>query len=214
MSARVRAIQGKLFEKPTSPIAQYRAASIPAGRRTPDDLYEPKYELELGKLIDQVLEVEAPIHVDLLTRRIGAYFGIGRLSARVVERIRDVAAARARVGDPGDSDAVWRTDQDATQLPAVRATDSAAETRREADEIPLAEVAGAAAIVLGRNVGMSVDDLARETARVLGFSRLGERVHKRMRAGIDLLATRGGCTIDGGILSLREAPRHPAPGAA
>jgi hypothetical protein len=194
---RPRATQGQLFEKPTTPVAPYRAASVPAGRRTPDDLHEPRYETELGRAIEQVLEVEAPIHVDLLSRRVGAYFGIGRLSARVIERIREVAATRARVGDACDPDAVWRTDQDATALPAVRAAGTAAETRREADEIPLAEVAAAAAIVLGRNVGMPVDDLARETARVLGYSRLGERVQRRMRAGIDLLAARGGCSLDG-----------------
>ena len=191
-------------EAPSRRVATYRAASVPAGRRTPDDLHEPRYEIELGRAIDQVLEVEAPIHVDLLSRRVGAYFGIGRISARVVERIREVAATRARVGDPDDPDAVWRTEQDSAVLPPVRAAGSAAETRREAAEIPLAEVASAAAIVLGRNVGMTMDDLARETARVLGYARLGERVQKRMRAGIDLLATRGGCTIDGARAALPD----------
>jgi hypothetical protein len=194
---RPRATQGQLFEKPTTPVAPYRAASVPAGRRTPDDLHEPRYETELGRAIEQVLEVEAPIHVDLLARRVGAYFGIGRLSAKVVERVREIAATRARVGDDADPDAVWRIDQDAATLPPVRAAAGAAETRRDADEIPLAEVAAAAAIVLARNVGMGVDDLARETARVLGFSRLGDKLQKRMRAGIDVLAARGGCTLDG-----------------
>jgi hypothetical protein len=185
--------QTRLFE-PRS-VAPYKAASIPAGRRTPDDLHEPRYEPELGKVIEQVLDVEAPMHIDLLARRVGAYFGIGRVTTRVSDRIREVTSARARLGDTTDTDAVWRSDQDPSSLPSVRAAD--AENRREPDEIPLAEVAAAAALVLDRNLGMPVDDLARETARLLGFARLGDKAKKRMRAGIDVLAARGGCTIDG-----------------
>ncbi len=92
---------------------------------------------------------------------------------------------------------VWRADQDVDALPAVRAADDAAENRRDAAEIPLAEVAAAAAVVLARNVGLPVDDLVREAARLLGFGRLGERVQQRMRAGIDVLIARGGCKVEG-----------------
>ncbi len=84
--------QGTLFP-PAGPgevpsLLQYRAASVPAGRRRPDDLTEPRFEPELGKLIDQILEAEAPVHIDRLARRVGAYFGIGRLSPKVTERVR------------------------------------------------------------------------------------------------------------------------------
>jgi hypothetical protein len=183
-------------------ILQYRAAAVPTGRRRPDDLLEPRFEAELTRLIDQILEAEAPVHLDRMARRIGMYFGIARLSPKVVERVRTIAAARARLGDASDPDVVWRADQDAAALPPVRAGDDAPENKRDADEIPLAEVAAAAALVLARNVGLPVTDLVKESAKLLGFSRLGDKVQARMRAGIDVLAARGGCKLDGARASL------------
>src|SRR5262249_35122866 len=56
------------------------AAATPAGRRAPDDLFAPRHTGELGKIIEQVLAAEAPMHVDLLARRVAAYFGIARLT--------------------------------------------------------------------------------------------------------------------------------------
>jgi hypothetical protein len=204
MASKPPPAQGRLFDGVITlpPMKTYKAASVPTGRRTPDDLHEPKFEGELGKLVDQILEVEAPMHIDLLSRRVGAYFGIGRLSPKLTERVREIAASRAVVGDPGDADAVWRRDQDPGVLPTVRAADQSVETRRDAHEIPLGEVAAAAAVVLARNVGLAVDDLSRETAKLLGFGRLGDKVSQRMRAGIELLATRGGCKLDGARASL------------
>ncbi len=183
-------------------ILQYRAAAVPTGRRRPDDLLEPRFEAELTRLIDQILDAEAPVHLDRMARRIGMYFGIARLSPKVVERVRAIAAARARLGDASDPDVVWRADQDAAALPPVRAGDDAPENKRDADEIPLAEVAAAAALVLARNVGLPVTDLVKESAKLLGFSRLGDKVQARMRAGIDVLAARGGCKLDGARASL------------
>jgi hypothetical protein len=184
------------------PVTVYSAASIPAGRRTPDELYEPKLTDEVGRIIDTVLTVEAPIHVDLLARRVGAYFGIARVTARVGERVRELVATRGHYGDADDTDVVWRRDQDVRALPTVRTADEAAETRRDVDEIPLAEVAAAAAVVLSRAIGAPLDDLARDTARLLGFARVTDRVARRMRTGIDLLVARGGCLVDGDRASL------------
>jgi hypothetical protein len=176
---------------------------VPAGRRTPDDLHEDRYQDEAGNVIDKVLSAEAPIHFDLLARRVGAYFGIARVTTKVGERIRELLGTRGRFGDAdGDGDIVWRTDQDPRLLPTVRTADDAAENRRDVDEIPLPEIAAAAAVVLSRAVGATLDDLGRDTARLLGFARLTDRVARRMRAGIDLLVARGGCVLDDDRASL------------
>jgi len=58
-------------------IGPYTAAAIPNGRRTPDDMFAPRHLAELGKVVEQVLAAEAPMHVDLLARRVGGYFGSG-----------------------------------------------------------------------------------------------------------------------------------------
>ncbi|HVV81706.1 MAG TPA: DUF3320 domain-containing protein, partial [Kofleriaceae bacterium] len=184
------------------PVQPYQAASVPAGRRTPDDLHDPARAEELGKVIEKILDVEAPISLVLLSRRVGAYFGVGRVTAQVESRVREVAGDRGQFGSGDDADVVWRKDQNPAVWPTVRVPGQAAETRREAIEVPVAEVASASLVVLARNLGMGAPDLARETARLLGFARYTDKVNARMRDGLLALISRGACHIEDGHVSL------------
>ncbi len=183
-------------------IGPYLAAAIPAGRRAPDDLFAPRHTGELGKIIEQVLAAEAPMHVDLLARRVAAYFGIGRLTQRVTDQVRVALAGRGRWG--GEDDVVWRLDQDPEAIPAVRVAGQGASARREIEEVPLAEIAAASRIVVERAVGIAANDLVRDAARLLGFARVTERVIERVASGVRLAARRALIRIDGGKATLPE----------
>jgi very-short-patch-repair endonuclease len=183
-------------------IGTYQAAAIPAGRRAPDDLFAPRHLGEVGKIIEQVLAAEAPIHLDVLSRRVGAYFGIGRLTQRVTDQVRVALAGRGRWGD--EDDVVWRLDQDPAGVPSVRVAGQGASARREIHEVPLAEVAAAARIVVERAVGIPAADLVRDAARLLGFSRVTDRVTERVASGVRLAAERELIRIDAGRATLPE----------
>jgi hypothetical protein len=183
-------------------IGPYLAAAIPAGRRAPDDLFAPRHLGEVGKIIEQVLAAEAPMHVDVLARRVGAYFGIGRLTQRVTDQVRVALAGRGRWGD--EPDVVWRLDQDPAGIPAVRVAGQGASARREIDEVPLSEVAAAARIVVERAVGIAAGDLVRDAARLLGFARVTDRVTERVASGVRLAAQRELIRIDGGKATLPD----------
>jgi hypothetical protein len=183
-------------------IGPYLAAAIPAGRRAPDDLFAPRHLGELGKIIEQVLAAEAPMHVDVLARRVGAYFGIGRLTQRVTDQVRVALAGRGRWGD--EPDVVWRLDQDPACVPSVRVAGQGASARREIDEVPLSEVAAAARIVVERAVGIAANDLVRDAARLLGFARVTDRVSERVASGVRLAAQRELIRIVGGKATLPD----------
>jgi hypothetical protein len=183
-------------------IARYVAASVPAGRRPADQMYEARYADEVAKIISVVLAKEAPVHLDLLARRVGAYFGIGRLTEKLTHRVKELIGDQGVLGKGVDKDVVWRADQDREALPGVRVAGDAAETKRDIEEVPVAELASAAAIVLHRTAGGAVDDLIRDTARLLGFARVTDRISKRVKVGLDTLAKRGGCTIEKGKVAL------------
>lgn len=169
-------------------IGPYTAAAIPCGRRLPDDMFAGKHSGELAKVVEQVLAAEAPIHLDLLSRRAAAYFGVGRLTARITEQVRTVLEGRGRFGD--EPDIVWRSDQDPLAVPAVRVAGSSAVACRDIVEVPLAEVAAAARIVVERAAGIDQADLVRDCARLLGFARVTERVSSRVALGVQLAAKR------------------------
>ncbi len=169
-------------------IGPYTAAAIPNGRRTPDDLFAPRHLAELGKVVEQVLAAEAPMHVDLLARRVGGYFGIGRVTQRVTDQVRTALSGRGRYGD--EQQVVWRLDQDPDAVPAVRVAGHGPSARREIGEVPLSELAAAARIVVERAHGIAANELVRDSARLLGFPRLTEQVTGRIAEGVQLAVAR------------------------
>ena len=175
-------------------IGPYTVAAIPAGRRAPDDLFAPRYLPELGKVVEQVLAAEAPMTVDLLARRVGGYFGIGRVTQRVTDQVRIVLAGRGKWGD--EENVVWRMDQDPAGVPPVRVAGPGPTARREIEEVPLSELAAAARIVVERAPNIAPPDLVRDAARLLGFARITERVTDRIVLGIQLALRRTLITLD------------------
>ena len=177
-------------------IAPYVAAAIPAGRRAPDDMFAARHGAELGKVVEQVLAAEAPMHVDLLTRRVGAYFGVGRMTPEVAAQVKTAITGRGRLGY--EQGVVWRVDQDPAALPGVRVASSAPGTRRDIAEIPLSELAAAARVVVERAGGISSADLVRDAARLLGYARMDSRVTERVNRGVQLAQARELIAIEGG----------------
>jgi hypothetical protein len=178
------------------PIGPYTAAAVPAGRRAPDDMFAPRYLVELGKCVEQVLAAEAPIHIDLLARRVAAYFGIGRVSQRVLEQVQNALLGRGKWGS--EKNVVWRLDQDTGTIPPVRVATQTGTSKRDIGEIPLCELAAAARIVVERVNGVSTNDLVRDCARLLGFARMTDKVAERVALGIRLAAARELIAIDAG----------------
>jgi hypothetical protein len=177
-------------------IGPYAAAAIPPGRRAPDDMFAPRYLTELGKCVEQTLAVEAPIHIELLARRVAAYFGIGKVTPRVVEQVQNAVLGRGKWGD--ERGIVWRIDQDPSSVPSVRVAGGNAQARRAIVEIPLAELASAARIVVERANGVAAGDLVRDCARLLGFARITSEVTERVQLGIRLATARELIAVDNG----------------
>lgn len=75
-------------------------------------------------------------------------------------------------------------------MPAVHVAGSGPSARREIDEVPMCQIAAAIRIVVERAVGIAPRDLVRDAARVLGFSRLTERVTDRVADGLRLAEQR------------------------
>ncbi|HEY1813199.1 MAG TPA: DUF3320 domain-containing protein [Kofleriaceae bacterium] len=184
-------------------IGPYVAAAIPPGRRIPDDMFGGRHVGELGAVIAQVLAVEAPIHLELLARRVGAYFGVGRVTPEIVAQVRTALDGRGRFGD--EADVVWRVDQDPAGVPAVRVAGASAVACRDIAQIPLFEIAAAARIVVERAVGLTAPELARDTSRLLGFARVTPRITERVDHGIRLAALRELIAIDDGRAHLVTA---------
>lgn len=189
-------------------IVPYAVANVPPGRRAPTDLHLAKHANELGKVVEQVLAAEAPMRVELLVRRVAAYFGIAKVSAKDLAQVRSGLGQRAQWGaEPGDeADVVWRLDQDPKQAPPVRAQAGTPQSRRDIADVPLVELATAARLVVERLAahapagdgpsGLDRAELGRELARLLGYGRATDQVLDRVDAGIVWASERGTLVLD------------------
>jgi hypothetical protein len=165
-------------------------------------MFAPRYLPELGKVVEQVLAAEAPMTVDLLARRVGGYFGIGRVTQRVTDQVRVALAGRGRWGD--EDNVVWRMDQDPAGVPPVRVAGTGPAARREIEEVPLSELAAAARIVVERAPNIGANDLVRDAARLLGFARITDRVTGRIVLGVQLALQRTLISLDNGRVHLPD----------
>ena len=60
--------------------------------------------------------------------------------------------------------------------------------------------AQAAVMVLEQQVGLRMDALVREVAKLFGFTRISGKVQPSVEAGIALLMSRGGCVEKDGVV--------------
>jgi len=176
---------------PGDAVEAYRIAPVPEGRFSPEDVHEDRHRDELKRVLLEIVQIEAPLSLTVLSRRVAPCFAIQRTSSRLEERLRTVLGRAVKIRN----DIIWRVDQDPETYAGVRL--APAEARREAPEVPLEEIANAVARVLRANIALSQDELVKLTAKSLGFPRAGGRVAEHLSAAVALLVKRGRAQRDG-----------------
>lgn len=87
----------------------------------------------------------------------------------------------------------WKQDQNPDAYVGFRVSGDG-ENRRDVRDIPVQEVANAIYTVLYEQVSMAQEDLLRETAKMLGYTRLGGNVLSQLALGIQYAEGQGGIT--------------------
>jgi len=181
---------GEGLDTPGSPVVPYRRAEVRMVSSDPDDLYDPANARHVHDLMVQVLEIEAPVHVDELACRVATAFSAQRVTGRVGRRVSEVL--EHVLGYEVLDDFVWAQGSDRGAYATVRVGGE-----RDLEMLPAEEIAAAAAWTLSQAFSMPSSDLVRDTARMFGIQRLGVKVEARMREGVELLVSRGTAAEDG-----------------
>jgi len=189
--ARVEPIQIAREGSPGPSIEAYRIAPVPEGRFTPDDVHDDRHRTELKRVLLGIVEIEAPVSVTVLARRIAPCFAIQRTTSRLEERLRAVLGRAVTIRN----EIIWRADQEPDAYSGVRLAPP--EARRDAQEVPLEEIANAAAGVLRASIALSHDELVKLTAKSLGFPRASGRVAEHLTAAVAHLVKRGRARREG-----------------
>jgi len=155
------------------PPPELRAPAYVASSFTVKASYEP-HEAPLPLLADlviQIIEVEGPIHRDLIARRVAAAFGKARTGGRI-RTASDTAVDRALRMGRAVLDGEFAMTPTQREEPPVR--DRSAEgAPGAAAHLPPAEIRAAAARVVAESGEMPREEMVVATARLLGFLRVG-----------------------------------------
>jgi very-short-patch-repair endonuclease len=163
---------------------------------------DPRENGRIAVAILRVVEGEAPIHVDELTRRVLAAWGGLKATQKAVARVQNVASQITGGRRPQlVGHFYWAATQDPATWPGFRVPGDEA-SRREAEYLPTREVANAAAWLLAEGGSFEREELIRELARLFGYKSTGRKVRLAMEEGIRDLIEGGRGRLLGDRVSL------------
>jgi len=177
----------------TAPM--YTAASVPISFLTADEFIDPWNERDIQKKIQTVINSEAPISQSMLTKRVVQSYGIARAGSRIQSHMNSILRKmNPKVTTRGDTVFFWKKDQNPDAYIGFRVSGDG-DNRRDVRDVPVQEVANAVYTVLFEQISMGQEDLLRETANKLGYTRLGNNVMSALELGLEYAQTLGGITL-------------------
>ena len=149
----------------------------------------------LGRL-EQIVADEAPISARLLTRRLLQSLVMARLSPRAQEHLDGlIASLGLKTTEWEEQTYYWADGQDPDEYGEFR-ENGLGINKRDAADVPPQEAANAAIQVLREQIALPGADLLRETAKLLGYTRMGSNVSAAAEAGLALATRQGRVTLD------------------
>lgn len=150
-----------------------------------DEFFNVQYLKKIKNQILYIVQTEGPISSSLLSKRILNAWGIGRLGVRLSEFLNAVYdELKLKKTQQNGIYFYWNQDQEPEQYKTFRIPKND-EEKRNADDLPIEEIAAAIEEILKNQVSLPAEDLIKETARLFGYARLGGNVEHAMKQGVD-----------------------------
>lgn len=138
--------------------------------------------------IVQVVEIESPVHVDDVIRRVTHGAGLQRAGVRIQNVIsRAIGLAVRRKYVRKKKSLLWRPEH---HKPDVRDRSDLPAQDKKLDRISPEEIAVALLDVVRRNFSLFEDNAISEAANDLGFQRVTTAMHKQLQRVLNALATK------------------------
>ncbi|ABM36526.1 DUF3320 domain-containing protein [Polaromonas naphthalenivorans] len=166
-------------------LAIYRPASLPAG--DPLMFHDASALPDLEEHLAHVIEAEGPLTETALFRKVAHAWGIGRIGAKVSERLRTLTPERFVRTIEEEAIFYWPAQSDTASWEQFRIADASEPSRRHVDEVCLEELAALAHHVLQQAGTSSRQDAARSVCLLLGMSRVPEEAEARANEAMNRL---------------------------
>ena len=176
----------------TAPI--YKAVMLPARYISAESFTDPRNEQDIQNRIRIVVDEEAPISLSLLTKRVVQSYGIARSGNRIQSHFNSILRRMGlQTTVQNGTFFYWRRDQIPEAYCGLR-IDGIDSNHRDVRDIAAQEIANAIYVVLYEQISMDKEDLLREAANKLGYTRLGSNVTSSLELGLSKAQMQGGIT--------------------
>ena len=167
-------------EKPPL-IEKYKLAELVISTDGYDLHAVPSYTM--ANWIRRVVEIESPVHLDEVARRIATAVGVSRIGNRIQTAIKTATrqAARSESIEPKGDFLYWAKQGQVT----VRDRDGLPSASRKLELIAPEEIEMAIKLVVSNTLGMERSGLAREVCKLFGFKTVSEGMRREVEAVVD-----------------------------
>jgi hypothetical protein len=145
-------------------------------------------------VVSRVVEIEGPVHIEELTRRVANLVGLKRVSSRITDVVKsqvDQMLSKAELEEEVEFLAI-------PDRPVVVRNRSQVSQIRKPELIALAEIRAGVLAIVEVHFGATRDDAIVETARLFGFSATSPQLRERIDGEISkMLASRELVELDG-----------------
>jgi very-short-patch-repair endonuclease len=184
-------------------LERYQPAKLRSVAGAQADFYDPSADGRIREFLIEVVRDEGPISVSLAARRVAASWGFGRVSSKVVQRIRRlIPKGEVFFQNRATGAFLWSRELESASYVRFRVPDPSGNEVRQVGDIALEEIGNAIVYILEVNRSAPCDELVHETASLFGFERAGRIVSERIKMAIQVLAERGIVEVDGERITL------------
>jgi hypothetical protein len=139
--------------------------------------FQENRELQ-SRLLEELVNSEGPIHFDNAVRRLALAWRLKRSGPRIVQAVREalnLLLLNRKVTVKGSF--LWPPELQ--NVPARIPVPGVSESKRKPEHIPPEEIKNAMTTIARYALGISVESLIVETAKIFGFTHSGEKSRKR-----------------------------------
>ncbi len=172
-------------------VVPYQSAELKSISLSADDFVQPACKKMVKDAVKSVIETEAPVSEARLSHRVIQSFGITRSTAKIQNHLSELIASLALPSTIQYEDRfIWKKDQNPDEYILIR-RNGEGDCKRDVKEIPQQEAANAVCLVLHEQISMSRDDLVRESAKLMNFTRLSSNVSAVFEAAVQSAESKG-----------------------
>lgn len=164
----------------------YRTTSVEVRAR--HELHTREARPAVRKALTEVIELEGPIHEDLLVQRVREAWGVQRAGNRIRDNVLEVARALVRTGQVSCEGSFY--DVSGRETPKARTPEAGGAVRKIMHIAP-AERYVALYELAAECPGMSHEELIKQACEFFGWRRMGKDIRDCLAADIDTLHQRG-----------------------